>query len=311
MRRIVAIAVVATVVATACTSTADDAPAPLAEQLTDTATTVNGAIAELFSTMEARYDDRSQLYTRLIDLDLPTTFAIELDKTQRVEPPAGSEAELERYLDFLGELLLASEDLDAAIAAEDPVATALAAVAFEVASGALAVVLPSSSCRTLAPTRTRDLCGIPDLTGYEDDLDFEIRRFVASFRPAFRIPDTFGNVVKARALGSLQDDATLVLQNTASRLDALDPPDLYARLHAVLLDYFPTAAEAWARFDADPTGADPLLYDFIVDSLEEIRRDALDALEREYDIIRAADDDSRIDEILDIWFDPRPIGTGE
>lgn len=282
----------------------------LAEQLDPIALEVNGGVTTLFDTLVQPFDDRAALYTRLVDLRLPTLFAIQLDKAQRIAPPPDAEAELDRYVRFVGELLLASENLDAAIATEDPVAVARAAVEIEVSSGALAVVLPSSSCVTLVPDLTRDLCSRAGLSEYETALDYEIRRFVASFRPAFRIPATFGDVVRARALGSLQAEATLVLQNTATRLAALEPGAAYGRLHAILLDYFPAAAEAWSRFPADPDGTDPLLYAFIADSLEAIRDDTRDALDPEYDIVLAANSGSQIVQILGIWFDPTPAATG-
>lgn len=287
-----------------CTASSQPEVDSLTETLAETAAVVNGQVADLYDLLDMPFEDRSQLYARILDLRLPNTLAIELDKTQRVTPPPGAEAELERYVDFLGELLLASEDLDAAIASEDPVGTALAAVSIEVSSGALAVALPTGSCEVLVPAITDDLCGRLGREGYERHLDREIRRFVAQFRPAFRIPGAFGDVVRARALGSLQDDGTLVLQNTATRLGALEPGPAYQRLHAILLDYFPTAAEVWARFEANPTGADPLLYGFITDGLEAERAATRRLLELEYDIVQAAHADSEVVEILTIWFDP-------
>jgi hypothetical protein len=290
-------------VAAACTASTDDEVLSLAEQLEDSATTVNSGIAELYSTLAMPYEDLSQLYTRILDLRLPTKIAIERDQASRVIPPPGAEGELERYIGYLGEVLLAAEALDAAIASEDPVAVALAVVTIEAASGALAVSLPESSCTVLVPTVTLDLCTRTGTDGYERELDAEIRRFVASFRPAFRIPDTFGDVIRARALGSLQSDATLVLQNTATRLGTLEPGPAYQRLHETLIDYFPSAAEAWARFEADPDGTDPLLYDFIIEGLESQRVATRESLELEYDIVLAADAESQIVEIIGLWFD--------
>lgn len=303
MRRLIALTVATALVAVACTASTDDEVLSLAEQLEDSATTVNAGIAELYSTLAMPFEDRSQLYTRIIDLRLPTTIAIERDQASRVVPPPGAEAELDRYVGYLGELLLATEALDAAIAAEDPIAVALAVVTIEAASGALAVSLPESSCLVLVPDVTIDLCTRTGTDGYERDLDAEIRRFVASFRPAFQIPDTFGDVVRARALGSLQSDGTLVLQNTATRLGTLEPGPGYERLHEILLGYFPAAAEAWAQFEADPDGTDPLLYSFITDGLEQERETARAALEIEYDIVLAANANSQIVEILGLWFD--------
>ena len=97
-----------------------------------------------------------------------------------------------------------------------------------------------------------------------------------------------------------------MLQNTATRLGALEPEPAYQRLHGILIDYFPSAAMAWAEFPADPTGSDPLLYGYLTESLESIRVEARDALQLEYDIVLAANADSQIVEILGIWFDRPP-----
>jgi hypothetical protein len=306
VRRLIALLLAAAVATSSCTPASEDEGSPLAEQLESSVAVVDGTVTELYSVLAMPFEDRGQLYTRIIDLQLPTTIAIERDKASRVIPPPGSEEVLERYVAQLGEILLASEALDAAIASEDPVATALAAVSIEASAGTFAVALPAESCISLALTIARDLCGRSGLDGYERELDFEIRRFVASFRPAFRIPATFGDVIRARALGSLQSDATLVLQNTATRLGALEPGPAYTRLHAILLDYFPAAAEVWTRFEADPAGTDPLLYDYVIEGLEEQRLMTRLALENEYDIVLAADAESQIVEILGIWFDEPP-----
>jgi len=306
VRRLISIAAVLALLGAACTPSTTADAISLAEELTESATEVNAAVGEFFDVLAMAFENRTQLATRIVDLRLPTRIAIELDKASRVNPSPGAEPELDRYLAFLGELLLASEDLDAAVATEDPVGIALAAVSFEVSSGALAVALPPSSCEVLVPVLTRDLCSRSGRDGYERALDSEIRFFVASFRPAFRLPGTFGDVVRARALGSLQSDATLVLQNTAVRIGALEPTPSYLRLQQMLIDYFPAAAEVWSRFEANPDGADPLLYQFITSSLEDVRHATRQQLELEYDIVLAADATSQIVEILGIWFDPPP-----
>lgn len=304
MRRTIVLAVLLTVVASACVATTETQTLSLAEELQDVGTDVNSAVAALFEALDQSYDNRSQLYERLLDLRLPTTFAILLDKASRVEGPPGTEAELDRYTDFIAELLLASESLDLAIATEDPDATAIAAVVIEESVGALAVALPATSCASLTPRIGRDLCDPGGLEGYEAGLGFELRRFVASFRPAFRIPETFGDVVRGRVLATLQADAARVLDTTASRIGALDPGTAYARVHQVLLDYFPAAAAAWARYEADVDAADPLIYSIIIDSLENERETTQRLLEEQHQLVLSALPDSQIKAITDIWFAP-------
>jgi hypothetical protein len=294
-------------VVTACTPTSGQAETQaLVDQLEDVAADTNRQIAWFFDLMDDEFEDRSQLYQRILDLRLPTALAINLDKAQRVEPPPGSEAEAERYITFLGEVLRATEDVDLAIATEDPLALVLAAVSLEVSAGALAVALPASSCAALTPAIGRDLCNPGALDGYEADLSRELRRFVASFRPAFRVPETFGDVIRGRVLGTLQGDAALVLAQAEERFTALEPGTAHERLHSIVLGYFPAAAEAWGRFAADPAASDPLIYGFIVDSLEEVRLATNRELEAEYELILAAFPDSQAAAIAAIWFGVDP-----
>lgn len=310
MRSLILIAV-AVLSAASCSNPIGGGPPPLSESLAEIAAEVNEGVADLFDTLDEPYDDRSQLYTRLIDLRLPNRFAIQLDKAQRVESPVEDEAILDRYIEFLQELLFTSEQLDAAIATGEPAGTALAAVGVEASAGALAVVLPSGPCQVMVPLLTRDLCPQGGLDGYERSLDFEIRRFVASFRPAFRIPATFGDVIRARVLGNLQGDATRVLLDTGARIEALQPGPAYERLQQILVGYFRDAAEVWSEFPADPAGSDPLLYEFLTGNLEDVRDEARRDLQVEYEIVRAANADSQIVEILGIWFDPPVTESAE
>jgi hypothetical protein len=262
----------------------------------------NRAVADMFDVLGQPYDNRAQLYERLLDLRLPGSFAILHDKAGRVEAPPGTKAELDRYVDFLAEMLLASERLDLAIATEDPAGVAIAAIIVEVAVGALAVALPTSTCIPLTPHIGRDLCDPGGREGYEASLAFELRRFIASFRPVFRVPETFGDVIRGRVLGTLQSDAARVLSATASRISALDPGTAYVRIHEVLLEYFPAATEAWAEFEADTTGSDPLIYGAIIDNLEEVRETAQNLLEAQHELILSALPNSQIVEITDLWF---------
>ena len=310
MRRPIVLAVLVAIAASACTATKQTQTLSLAEELADISTEVNNAVTDLFDVLDQPYDNRAQLYERLLDLRLPNRYAILLDKARRVEAPPGTESALDRYVSFIAELLLASEDLDLAIATEDPAATAIAAVEIEVAVGALAVRLPTTLCGSLTPSIGRDLCDPGDLDGYEAGLGFELRRFVASFRPAFRVPDTFGDVIKARVLATLQASAALVLDATASRIGVLDPGTAYVRVHEVLLDYFPAATEAWAKHEASVNSSDALIYSFIVDSLEEERLTTQQLLEEQHALVLSALPDSQIKSITDIWFAPPPNPDG-
>lgn len=305
MRRWAAIAGLIALVAASCTSATTAETLSLTEELAPIAAEANQAVASLEHTLAQPYDDRSQLYTRIVDLRLPTAFAILIDKAQRIDPPPGTEAELDRYVVFLSDMLAASENLDGAIAASDPTATAIAAVEFDAAIGALTAVLPARSCRALGPESGRDLCDPGDLEGYEELLGFELRRFIAAFRPAFRVPDTFGDVVRGRVLATLQAEAALVLESTANRLGDMDPGSAYGRLHQILLDYFPAATAAWAEFEVDPSTGDPLIYGYIVDNLEAERAVTQERLTAEHELILAARPESKIAAITDMWFASR------
>jgi hypothetical protein len=79
----------------------------LTSELSDIAADANTALFRLFSTLDQPYEDIDLLYQRITDLGLPTTFAIGIDKAQRVTPPPGSKPEHERFLDLLADLLFA------------------------------------------------------------------------------------------------------------------------------------------------------------------------------------------------------------
>ncbi len=286
----------------ACTSNTRTQTLSLVKEIEGITIDANRSVADLFDALAQPYDNRAQLYERLLDLRLPGTFAILHDKAGRVEAPPGTKLELDRYVDFLAEMLLASERLDLAIATEDPAGVAIAAIIVEVAVGALAVALPTSTCIPLTPHIGRDLCDPGGLEGYEAGLGFELRRFIASFRPAFRVPETFGDVIRGRVLATLQIDAARVLSATASRISALDPGTAYVRIHEVLLEYFPTATEAWAEFEADTTGSDPLIYGTIIGNLEAVRETTQNLLEAQHELILSALPNSQIVEITDLWF---------
>jgi len=303
--------VVVALLASACIPTTETEAVTLAEELDEIIWDVKQAIFDLSTTLEQPYDSRAQLYERLVDLRLPATFAIQLDKAQRIEAPPGTTAELDRYIAFVGELLTASESLDLAIATEDPTMTALAAVSIEVSVGALAVALPATSCTELTPGIGLDLCDPGGLDGYENDLGFEIRRFVSSLRPAFRVPDTFGPVIKGRVLATLQDEAALVLDSAASRIGALAPGLEYVGIHEVLLAYFPAATEALAEFEVDASGSDPLIYSYIINSLEDVRDATQQLLTEQHDLVLSAVPQSQIKSITDTWFAPPPDTDAE
>jgi len=311
VRRPIITVVVIALFTAACIPTTETEAVTITEELDEISWDVKQAVFDLSTTLEQPYDSRAQLYERLIDLRLPATFAIQLDKAQRVEAPPGTAAELDRYIVFLGELLTASESLDLAIATEDPTMTALAAVSFEVSVGALAAALPITSCTELSPGIGRDLCDPGGLDGYESDLGFELRRFVASFRPAFRVPDTFGPVIKGRVLATLQNEAALVLEAAASRISTLEPGPEYAGVHEVLLAYFPAAAEALVEFEADVGGSDPLIFSYIFNSLEDVRQVTQQLLTEQHDLVLSALPQSQIKSITDTWFAPPPDTDAE
>ncbi|MEE9582620.1 MAG: hypothetical protein V3W36_06750 [Acidimicrobiia bacterium] len=302
MRPRIALVAALLLVVGACTSNTQTQTLSLVKEIEGITIEVNRAVADLFDALSQPYDNRTQLYEHLLDLRLPGSFAILHDKAGRVEAPPGTKAELDRYVDFLAEMLLASERLDLAIATEDPAGVAIAAIIVEVAVGALAVALPTSTCIPLTPHIGRDLCDPGGREGYEASLAFELRRFIASFRPVFRVPETFGDVIRGRVLGTLQSDAARVLSATAARISVLDPGTAYVRIHEVLLEYFPAATKAWAEFEADATGSDPLIYTAIIDNLEAVRETTQNLLEAQHELILSALPNSQIVEITDLWF---------
>lgn len=309
VRRSTATLLVLTVIGSACTTPTETQALSLAEELGAVSPLVNEAVTSLFDTLDQSYDNQSQLFERLNDLRLPATFAILADKAGRIDAPPGTGAELERYKDFIAGLLFASESLDLAIATKDLTGTAMAAVTMEIAVGALAVALPQTSCGSLTPAIGGDLCDPGGLSGYEAGLDLEMRRFVASFRPAFRVSDSFGDVIRGSVLTDFRADAMLALDAAATGLGALDPDIEYIGLHDALLEYFPASAAAWS--EPPPEGADPFIYGVIVDHLDEVWAATQLRLLEQHQLILTALPDSEIKSITGIWFSPRRDSVAE
>ena len=74
----------------------------------------------------------------------------------------------------------------------------------------------------------------------------------------------------------------------------------------MLLDYFPAAAAALTEFEADVEGLDPLIYDYISNSLDDVRQATQLLLTEQQENVLSALPESQIKSTTDIWFAPPP-----
>ncbi len=217
MRRIIAVLLLVG----AC---GEDAP-DLVSTLDQIPGEVQEVVASLHEALDVTGDTRSNLYLRVSSLNT-TVLAGELyDRTGRLAAP-GLEADLGRYTRFVGDLLLASGDVDTAVAQDDLEILALSWLRVEAGAGVLAVGLEPDWCPAVTPPLTADLCRPPDLaTSYDETVERVIRRFLARYRPVVRIPGSFGDGVRIRVALTLAEEVLASIDAATAELAALIPPD--------------------------------------------------------------------------------------
>ena len=282
-----------------------EAPAPADEsyvgELRPIAFEANVALGDMIGTLLVRTDSSGQLYQRIVDLRLPGTYAVLIDKAQRVEPPPEFDAHHERYLQFLAEMLGIVEDLDFAVASEDFDGIAVSFVRARAAEKALAVSLPPEMCQTIAPAGSRNLCAPADpYTGYVADLDIALRRFVARYEPATQVPIAFGNVIRSRLALSLQPEVSVVIADTIEEVSALGPPGLFADPNAAVIGYLRAIQVEWDALADASTTTDPILIGVLEGRLlESYCRTITGDLATTTDLVPP---EERLGEALSVWF---------
>lgn len=262
--------VILCLVVTACGAVTRDPT--LTEAMEDIPAGVNEAIADLRTVLATPSTaDLADFAERLTDLRLGPTLAVLYDRAGRVEAAPFAD-DVARYAEFVGQALLASEDLDAAAAAQDLLGISIAWLRIEAEAGAMAVAVAPASCPTLSPGLVADLCR-PDLDdGYEQDLDRILRRFLAAYRPAIRLPEAFGDTVRSQAIAAVAPEVVALVGRTLTDLDALEPPNAYAGIQPAFAGWLTAVGDRWAAID--PIQTDPLLGGFLAADLYAIACDA-------------------------------------
>lgn len=287
MRRAV---VVLCLVATACGAVSRDPS--LTEAMGDIPAEVDEAVTDLRTVLGTpSATDLAAFTQRLVDLRLAPTLAVLYDKAGRVEGDAFAD-DTARYADFVGRALLASEDLDTAASGQDLLAISIAWLRIEAEAGAMAVAVAPDACPVLAPALVADLCRPARDEGYEQDLDRILRRFLAAYRPAIRLPEAFGDTVRSQAIAAVASEVVALVDRTVTDLDALDTPNAYVGVERAFTAWLAAVGARWEQ--VNPQQTDPLLGRFLADDLAAIACDAEDPYRDGRGLLLAAVPDSTV-----------------
>ena len=210
---------------------------------------VDAVVSSLHQVLDEAEDTPPGLFRRIQDLRLASDAAVLYDRVGRVTAPAVA-ADLDRYVEFVGDLLLATGDLDAAVATADTTGIALAWLRIEAGSGSLAVALDLSACPLVTPSLTVDLCPPQGPTDYDAGLDDAIRRFLASYRPVMRLPAAFDDQVRNEVVAVLAPEVVAVIDLALEHLAALQPPSPHIAVHRAFVDHLTGLREIWSAVDA-------------------------------------------------------------
>ncbi|HEX5631182.1 MAG TPA: hypothetical protein VFY15_05945 [Acidimicrobiia bacterium] len=243
--------VVLALVTAACgggTPTLPDTLGPISDEVRDT-------VGGLTRILDDFYPSRVTLYENISALEVTAAAGDLYDRVSRLEE-ATLAADLQRYTRFVGELLLASGDIDTAVGRDKLDTLALEWLGVEAAAGVLAVGLDPRWCTGVTPEVTADLCRpeLPD--GYDASVERAVRLFLARYRPLVRLPTAFGDGVRAVVAMELRAEVLASIDAAMQDLAALTPPDdLHRRLHESFVAHLGDIREIW---DAMPQTPDAL-----------------------------------------------------
>ena len=220
------------------------------------------------------------LVDRINPLDATATAGALYDGVTRVDDTA-VELGVARYTAFVGDLLLAAGDLEAALAADDRFSMALAWLRIEASAGSLAVGLDPEDCPTVIPTLTLDLCRPESSTDYDSALEATVRRFLGRYRPVMRLPAVFDDAVQGRVAVVVAPEVMASIDDALEDLATLSPPASHAEVHQAFVDHLVILRSLWSAADAGSYA--PVSLEPPVDSPPN-----LDWLTLEADLIDAA-----------------------
>jgi hypothetical protein len=184
------------------------------------------------------------LVDRINPLNATATAGLLYDQVTRVDDTAVEEG-VARYTAFVGDLLLAAGDLNAALAAADRFNMALAWLRIEASAGSLAVGLEPEDCPTVASALTLDLCRPESSTDYDSGLEATVRRFLGRYRPVMRLPAVFDDAVQGRIAVVVAPEVIASIDDALGDLAALSPPDSHSGVHAAFVNHLVAIRSVW------------------------------------------------------------------
>jgi hypothetical protein len=209
------------------------------------------AVSTLNRWLDAERTSRDNLYETLSGLGTTAAAGDLYDRVSRLDEPE-LEADLGRYTRFVGDFLLASGDLDTAIAGDHLESVALAWLRIEAGAGALAVGLEPDWCPEVTPSLTIDLCRPSDLVGYDAEVEHAVRLFLARYRPVMRLPSAFGDGVRSLMAVTLAPEVLASIDDAVADLATLDPPDaLHRAVHESFVNHLGAIRAIWETVPAE------------------------------------------------------------
>lgn len=237
MRRFIAVVLIVT----ACGGDAPD----LADTLGPIPLELDQAVSGLHRWLDNRRESRANLYETLSGLGTTAAAGDLYDRVSRLDE-TDLEADLGRYTRFVGDLLLASGEIDAAITGDQLQIIAYQWLRIEAGAGALAVGLEPDWCFKVTPGITADLCRPPGLLDYDAGVEHAVRLFLARYRPVMRLPEAFGDGVRSLMAVTLAPEVLATIDDALAELVVLNPPDaLHRAVHDSFVDHLVALRTIW------------------------------------------------------------------
>lgn len=189
------------------------------------------------------------LLDRIDPLDATTTAGALYDRVTRVDDTA-VEIGVARYTAFVGDVLLAAGDLEAALGSADRIGMALAWLRIEASAGSLAVGLDPADCPPVIPTLTLDLCRPESATDYDTNLEATVRRFLGRYRPVMRLPGVFDDTVQGAIAVIVASEVIASIDDALADLLVLNPPASHAGVHQAFVDHLMVLRSRWSAASA-------------------------------------------------------------
>jgi hypothetical protein len=210
---------------------------------------VDAAVSGLERALDRPIGVPEVFFTRISALGLSAAAGALYDQVTRLDA-TGVEEGMARYTGFVGDLLLAADDLDVALAVANPTGMALAWLRIEASAGSLAVGLSPKDCPLVAPVLTADLCRPESASDYDAGVEAVVRRFLGRYRPVMRLPAAFDDAVQGRIAVVVAPEVVASIDDALADLATLTPPESHAGVHQAFVDHFLTLRGIWSAADS-------------------------------------------------------------